>query len=306
MYFDFEDYRPETPRVTRAISVREGILLSIIVHLVFLVALLLFPDMLSPSQDAETLAQLEPDRERPPLTFVEAVPLRDLPKPPERPAPMSDLDRRASAPDPPPVLREPQPAMRGNTPEMVEGGPSTPQPPPSEPAAQPGCAQSVLADSALGRPAPTEQADQAGAQSRARLPLDMFRDVGRYTRPDRFNNIDPGGATDQSADIQFDSMGVDFGSWLRRFKNQVERNWLIPPAAMVTRGRVVIRFVVLRNGTLIDLQVLQSAPEPSLTSAALNALKLSNPTAQLPAEYPADRMPITVTFYYNEDPRRSR
>ena len=34
MYFDFEDYRPDIPPVGRAISWREGVLLSIIVHLV--------------------------------------------------------------------------------------------------------------------------------------------------------------------------------------------------------------------------------------------------------------------------------
>jgi TonB family protein len=133
----------------------------------------------------------------------------------------------------------------------------------------------------------------------------MVRDVGRYARPDRFDNPD-GGRADQAADIQFDTMGVDFGSWLRRFKNQVERNWIIPAAVMSFRGRVVVRFVVLKTGTLIELQILQPASEPSLTAAAVNALKLSNPTAALPTEYPADRMPITVTFHYNEDPRSAR
>ena len=35
MYFDFEDYRPDITPVGRAISWREGVLLSIIVHLLW-------------------------------------------------------------------------------------------------------------------------------------------------------------------------------------------------------------------------------------------------------------------------------
>ncbi len=98
-------------------------------------------------------------------------------------------------------------------------------------------------------------------------------------------------------------MGVDFGPWLRRFKNQVERNWLVPEAAMSYKGRVVLQFYVLRNGTITGLRVVQPAGIPALTTAAINALKMSNPTTVLPPEYPADRVYFTVTFHYNENPQ---
>src|SRR5690606_41279885 len=102
---------------------------------------------------------------------------------------------------------------------------------------------------------------------------------------------------------QADSMAVVFAPWMLRVIHQVERNWTVPAAAMTYRGRVVIRFFVLRNGYITDLTVLQPAAIPALTNAAVNALRLSNPTAALPPEYPADRMQIIVTFFYNEDPR---
>jgi TonB family protein len=72
---------------------------------------------------------------------------------------------------------------------------------------------------------------------------------------------------------------------------------------MTFKGRVVVQFNVLRNGTIRDLVVLQPAPIPALTNAAVNSLRLSNPTAALPPEYPADQVLFTVTFHYNEDPR---
>ena len=43
MYFDFEDYHPDISPVGRAISWREGILISIIVHLAMVIVLLLYP-----------------------------------------------------------------------------------------------------------------------------------------------------------------------------------------------------------------------------------------------------------------------
>lgn len=307
MYFDFEDHRPETPRVPHAISVREGVLLSIIFHLGLVIFILLFPDFLRLGQDeASDVAMVQPDTEQPPLRFVEAMPLADIPRPPERPADQSDQDRRASAPEPPPEPANLQPFMRGNTPEMIEGGPRAPAPPPPASPATPADSSTAIRDDS-GRPT-LEQPIQAQASTQGAPSTDLtqaFRDVGRYLRDQRFDNPQ-GGQTDKQADIQFDSMGVDFGWWLRRFKNQVERNWIIPASVMMYQGRVVVRFTVLRNGTLIGLDVLQPASISALTTAAVNSLKLSNPTAELPREYPADRMVITVTFHYNEDPRSYR
>ena len=45
MYFDFEDYHPDTPTIGRAISWREGVLLSIIVHLAAVIVILVFPQI---------------------------------------------------------------------------------------------------------------------------------------------------------------------------------------------------------------------------------------------------------------------
>ena len=58
MYFDFEDYRPDTPRVGSAISWREGVLLSIIFHLLMVITLILSPKLFPVDRDAER-ARLE-------------------------------------------------------------------------------------------------------------------------------------------------------------------------------------------------------------------------------------------------------
>ncbi len=109
------------------------------------------------------------------------------------------------------------------------------------------------------------------------------------------------GRTDRyGPDIQFDSKGVDFGSWLRRFRAQIYRNWFIPYAAMSMSGNVVLTFNVHMDGTLTDLTVERPSTVDAFTSSAFNAIRGSNPTYPLPPEYPDDQVFFTVTFYFNE------
>lgn len=304
MLLDFDDYRPDAPRITAPISVREAILLSLLAHAIFLIVILLFPDtFLKPSP--EQLAELE-QKQKEPLRFVEIRPLKDIPAPPKVPAVQSDMDRRATTRERAPNPENTAPVSRGNTPEPVIGGPkersvAAGQPePPAPPAPDSSPPLPETAKSTLQSPLPAPQPPQQTAANRQQGNLgNAFRNLDQYLRDDTFSNR-RGGQAEQSADIQFDSMGVDFGPWLRRFKAQVERNWIVPAAVESYRGRVVIHFGVMRNGTIVNLQVLSPGPIPALTTSALSALKLSNPTAPLPAEYPVEPALITVTFHYNE------
>ena len=45
MYFNFEEDRPDTPTMARAISAREGVLLSIILHLLAVITILVLPSL---------------------------------------------------------------------------------------------------------------------------------------------------------------------------------------------------------------------------------------------------------------------
>jgi TonB family protein len=105
--------------------------------------------------------------------------------------------------------------------------------------------------------------------------------------------------------FEFDTKGVDFGFWLRGFKAQIYRNWLIPYAAMNLRGHVVLRFTVHRDGTITDLVIIPPSAVDAFTKGAFNALQASNPTVPLPQEYPDEKMVMTVIFYYNEEPAKS-
>jgi TonB family protein len=127
--------------------------------------------------------------------------------------------------------------------------------------------------------------------------------VQKYAQKEAFANPTGGEQQEVAPSIQFDTKGVEFGPWIRRFVAQVKRNWFIPYAAMSMKGHVVITFNVHKDGAITDLAVVGPCPIDSFNNAAFGALAASNPTQPLPPEYPSDRAFFTVTFFYNETPR---
>ena len=178
MYFDFEDLRPDISPVGRAISWREGILISIIVHMGLVIVLLTAPQWLGArsvrTPEAVVAAKSEKDE---PLRFVFVQPRVDkpAPKPPPR-ADLSDKDRIARSPERAEKPTNPLPYSRGNSPELVErqreaerarGRGPDPEPkagPPSEPS-PPEASRVPEQQSALAFPVPAPQppAGAAGA-----------------------------------------------------------------------------------------------------------------------------------------------
>jgi TonB family protein len=311
MYIDFEDLRPETPRVERALSVREGVLISIIVHLLLFIAILMLPDYLPKSSAVRPDARLvQPQRDSPRFVFMQ--PRVDIPKPqPRRDVDASDQDRVRSSIERRLKPENPLPYARGNSraPEEAEIAPPNRATAPETAVAQgspdanaEGQIAATDPNSAVRLPEapgarPSLRIGEAGSSGRLG---DALRNLQRYVQQQSFDN--ERGSGDAQGLIQFDSKGVDFGPWLRRFVAQVKRNWFVPQAAMILKGHVVITFNIHRNGAITDIEVRKPSEVESFNQAAVNALLGSNPTQPLPPEYPSDAAFFTVTFLYNEDP----
>jgi len=325
MYFDFEDYRPDITPVGQAISWREGILLSIIGHMAMFILLLLSPKLFpdDPVADAERLrlaaVNVKPPQEQMRFVFVDPKVDLEALRAPER-APLSDKNRVARSPEAAPVPPRPVPLSRGNTPERVERteaeaargrgpgpdpslepkiAPPTPTPNPTDATAQPKLPES---QSAMALP-PTRPASPPSRVAAGGALGDALRNLERYVKPGQYDNPQ-GGA--QFGPIQFDTKGVEFGPWVRRFAAQVKRNWdpLIPNGPMMMRksGHVVVTLNVHKSGAITDVTVAAPCPIEGFNTAAFGALTASNPTQPLPPEYPADRAFFTITFFYNERP----
>ena len=105
--------------------------------------------------------------------------------------------------------------------------------------------------------------------------------------------------------IQYDPQGADFTEWINHLKRELYRNWIVPQAALMgMRGHVTVGFVIGRDGSLLEGEILAPSGTSSLDRAAKNAV-LGSRMLPLPADYAPDRFEIRVTFYYNEGPRES-
>jgi len=336
MYFDFEDRRFDTPTIESAMSWRERSLLALFAHLLVAVLVLLVPqlqfvqdsiarraELVTEVVEAQRLARLEEARTEPEFIFVE--PLVDLQVPEPAPgASLSDIDRVAQSPFQAEIPINDLPNSDGNTSEFIESEVPS-EVPGSSPdssneleAARTASRETVdgLAEAGVSDPLTNDDNELGNSllaggvdASREISPVEnggpilnqALRGLDDIARNQTFHNLS--GRTDRYGDdIQFDSKGVDFGSWLRRFRAQIYRNWFVPLAAMSMSGNVILTFNVHDDGALTDLTVQRPSTVDAFTNSAYNALRGSNPTQPLPPEYPDDQVFFTVTFYFNQPP----
>lgn len=108
--------------------------------------------------------------------------------------------------------------------------------------------------------------------------------------------------------ILSDTMGVNFDPYLLRVYLSVQRNWysVIPEIARLGRkGRVILQFRILKNGTVAELQLMDGSGTSSMDSAALSSIRLSNPFPPLPKEFPGQDILLRFGYYYNMQPEYS-
>jgi len=312
IHFDIDSRYEDESVVGSAISRREGVVFSIVSHLLLILAIILVPKLpifqVSPEELARRRADFERKlREQADERFVFVQPRVDLKavQPPER-APLSDENRRAQTLETPPTANNPAPFARGNSAEQVEeqnneraAGEQNQNQPTLQP--QPESQEARVlppADEGFRRPpAETPRPRPSGSLGEA------LRNLQQYVQKQTFDNPQ-GGLNQPGAAIQFDTKRGEFGPWLRRFIAQVRHNWFIPQAAMTFHGHVVLTFNIHKDGSITDVGVLQPSDIDGFNKAAIGAVTGSNPTEPLPPEYPSDKAFFTVTFYYNEDPDR--
>jgi TonB family protein len=313
MYLNFEDNHPDIVPVGHALSWREVWLLTLIFHGLAVLLILVAPTL----DSGRNLLALEQQRERDSARLVFVQPHLDMPatrrlSPRAEP---SDKDRNAqtmeSAKDP----KNSMPFSRGNSPDRVEelrtappqpagpsptNKPSSGQPDAGSPPPALSTGSLTLPDLRAGNGRVPDAAADAGTGAGRGLLGSAMRDLRQMVQQNAFDNQEGSGVGGPS--IQFDTKGVEFGPWLRRFIAQIRRNWLIPYAAMAMKGHVVVTFYIHKDGTITALTVPAPCNVEAFNRAAYNAMASSNPTYPLPPEYPADRAFFTIVFYYNEIP----
>lgn len=82
----------------------------------------------------------------------------------------------------------------------------------------------------------------------------------------------------------------------------VNRSWTIPRAAADIHGSVVITFVVHKSGSVTDIAIATPSYVATFNDSARKAVFGASLAEPLPAAFPSENCPFTITFYFNEKP----
>jgi TonB family protein len=311
LHFLLSDIRDDVSSYRR----REATWFSVAFHAALLLALIFTPKLVSRSP---VLVPVQPKQntiflDMPDTTIKAKTPKTNI---------LSDKDRVAQAPTPLPdrrTLRELIDARRRGQPKP----PQTPAEPaqqaaqPSPPAAPPAPAQPEAVQQAKiqAPPAPTPAKNPFAIRSGGSAVDQAIHSVanGRIPNPstssdsgDYGTGLHPRIDNRAATEILSDTMGVDFGPYMRRLHIAVQDHWdpLIPESArppIMKRGVVVIEFDILRDGRIVAIKLVRSSGDVALDKAALGAISGSTPLQALPPAYTNDYLVIRAAFYYNPE-----
>ena len=307
---------------------REAFLSSVILHLLLIIFILVSPKLFPRSLDRNARnADLAAADQRKDLGFL-ALPkdYQKLFRKPKAPVP-SDKDRIAQGKAPkidPKGLQVPY--SEGNTKQLEQSAPAdVPQPPvqaaapvspPPQPSAPPPqennqIAKLQLPPNAEARPKRSLQEISEGLEApgfSVKRSIEQARTSGSYGQGgvggDSLRNFDNRQAnlSVEEPTILSDTLGVDFGSWLRLVYYRVRDNWYAVIPELIrsgTKGKVVIIFDIHSNGRIENLQVVRSSGLSPYDRAAVSSLKLSEPFPSFPHAFKGEMLTLQFSYLYN-------
>ena len=306
---------------------REAFLTSVILHLLLIIFILVSPKLFPRSVARKTNADLAAEKQD--LGFL-ALP-KDYQKLLRKPKTLrfAEKDRIAQGKAPkidPKGLQAPY--SKGNTKNLEQSAPAgapqppappvaaQPQSPPSQPPVPPAQENKQIAK--LQLPQPSEARPQRSLQEisdglekpgfSVKKSIEQARISGNYGQGgpggDSLRNFDNRQAnfSVEEPTILSDTLGVDFGSWLRLVYYRVRDNWYAVIPELIrsgTKGKVVIIFDIHTNGRIDNLQVVRSSGLSPYDRAAVSSLKLSEPFPSFPHAFKGQSLTLQFSYLYN-------
>lgn len=293
---------------------REAAWISLATHGVIILLLLFLPKWVGKSA---VIVPLQEKTENIPIILPDDL---SHPKTPPKTNIISDKDRLASTKTPTPdkaTLRDLLNAAR------KPGTPKPPAPAPQQQAAQ----QAPAPPAPAATPAqPTQQA-QLEAPKPAQPKKSPFAmaapgtstsDAIHAVANGHASGVDYGPSGDygsvlhpktqrnEGMEILSDTMGVDFGPYMKRLHYTVQNHWdpLIPESALppvMKKGVVVIQFSIGKDGRVMGMKLVSSSGDVALDRAAWGAITDAIPLPKLPAEFAGEYLELRALFFYNPD-----
>jgi len=114
----------------------------------------------------------------------------------------------------------------------------------------------------------------------------------------------PGSVTSHGPiDILSDTGGVDVHPYLNRALSLLKESWYerIPETASYKRGKVTIKFHILKDGQITDVLYVDRTGDPHLDLPAYLGVTGSNPLPSLPSDFGCKFLALQIRFYYNPE-----
>jgi TonB family protein len=98
---------------------------------------------------------------------------------------------------------------------------------------------------------------------------------------------------------QGNSFGQRYSYYVASMRARISANWLLATVSpnIVTAPRAYLKFQILRDGTVTNVQITQSSGIAEVDRSALRAILASNPLPPLPPDYPGSS--VDVDFYFD-------
>jgi TonB family protein len=300
MISDLEDER-------RWARLREGIWIAVLVHLMLISAVTWLPKYVF--KVPPVVDPFDAIKQRKDLNYLDLPPdaLRNLqPKVTVKPVPEKQprVDKKTLE-----ALNKPLPPLPPTPQPKVESAPAQPAPAPPTPPNQ----QSQL-EAPHPQAVPARPNFAMGSQNPENQLRDAMKGASHGPGYDAGNLPSGGGLSRHpgagagGVQVLSDTQGVDFNNWLIRWHRETERTWdpLIPDEVnppLLKQGQVQIRFKVLPNGQITDMQLEGRSGDTALDRAAWGALTGSN-YPPLPREFHGPYLELRALFMYNMQPGR--
>ncbi len=231
-------------------------------------------------------------------------------------APLSNANRKASTPNPTGVLPTTRPGDGGGlytppmnpAPRAPRQAPVAPQLPtmqtaPAQPSDSTAKTQPVETDRFVYR-------EETAKASAVTGPIDWksaLKEV-KVASLGGGDGIDLGQLTGgekgfaEQGPLSFETQWYDWGPYAQSMVSRIRVNWYANMPQIIRtgmKGKVTIRFTILRDGRITDITILESSSVPPYDYAAKKAIELSSPLQPLPKDFPNPSERVTCIFFYN-------
>jgi TonB family protein len=297
---------------------RESIYISILVYVAIGWFLFYGPRVLfhQPRLISPTDVLKERDKQ---LTFLDAP--KDLSKlTPTKPSKaISDKDRVQQTTHPTldkKTLEQLRAMRKAGTPAPPAPTPAPPQPAPQQPAQQqqapPPPQHPVPQQQLADAPRPAQTQPNFGNQNQSAG--DAVRRAAEGAARDRGTGGDYGDnapvahqGLNTGVEVLSDTMGVDFGPYLRRILGDIKRTWLplIPEEArppLNKQGETLIRFTILPDGRIAAMKLDGSSQDIAIDKAAWGGITGVGQFPPLPASFKGPQLELRIDFLVNKTP----